>query len=236
MPFLIAPLINSNGAFVLAPLVFSDGGVIDPTDQTVPVITTGGNTTLLVPYGGVYNDPSWTWFDGAVFNQAVTWSGPPVNTVFPGTYTRTATAVNSLGVTTQTFTVVVSNTGIDFISQYLETDIQVCNLYVERENQCQVIIGYNGTPLDLTQFTHLELIGLTNTPIDSDTDLYILDWNKGNGVLLIDTGRIAAEDLLALHGTLKTTLIGYNDTDTLGVVLWHSTLDKARVSFNIVIV
>lgn len=75
--------------------------------EILPVISTGGSPTVTIPYQGSYSDPAWTWFDDVVTGQTPTWSGDTVDTNTPGTYTRTASATNSVGNTTQDYTITV---------------------------------------------------------------------------------------------------------------------------------
>ena len=78
------------------------------TASVLPTIATPGGTTTAVQLGDPYSDPAWTWGDDIVSGQPVTWSGS-VDTSTPGTYTRTATATNSVGSVTQTYSIMVQN-------------------------------------------------------------------------------------------------------------------------------
>ena len=75
--------------------------------EQLPTIDTGGEVSITLAQSAVYSDPAWTWFDDVVTAQAVTWSGDVVDTATPGNYTRTATATNAIGTTTQDYIITV---------------------------------------------------------------------------------------------------------------------------------
>jgi Bacterial surface protein, Ig-like domain/Cadherin domain len=75
--------------------------------EDAPTITTTGGTSITLTEGDTYSDPAWTWADDVVSGQSVTWSGA-VDADTVGSYTRTATATNAIGTTTQDYSITVN--------------------------------------------------------------------------------------------------------------------------------
>lgn len=117
---------------------------------------------------------------------------------------------------------------IDYIPRLLSTDINEVSVFVGRGNRFNVTISHNGTSIDLSEFTRFELFGLTDSAIDSDSNISALDWSDGDGVINIDVGEITTKT-----GSVKTTLIAYSDQYPEGVVLWHPQLAQSHVTVNI---
>lgn len=77
--------------------------ISDLVPTVAPTIDTGGQTSTSIEADTSYSDPAWTASDD-LGTVPVTWSGV-VDTSTPGTYTRTATATNDVGTTTEDYTV-----------------------------------------------------------------------------------------------------------------------------------
>jgi hypothetical protein len=76
-----------------------------PTEA--PTIVTTAGTAISQEQYVTFEDPAWTWSDDLVSGQSVSWSGS-VNTNIAGVYVRTASATNTFGTSTATYTVTIT--------------------------------------------------------------------------------------------------------------------------------
>ena len=82
-----------------------DGAGAAPTQA--PTITPVGGTTINIDVGDSYSDPAWIASDSSGSVSGV-WSGDTVDTSSANTFTRTFSATNAVGTTTQALSIVVS--------------------------------------------------------------------------------------------------------------------------------
>lgn len=79
--------------------------VVAAAATELPTISPTSGTSINLYVGTGYADPLWTWSDDVVSDQPVTWIGDSVDINTADTYTRTALATNSVGTTSQDYTI-----------------------------------------------------------------------------------------------------------------------------------
>jgi len=219
------------------------GGVIGSftsttlADTVAPIISlVGGNQTIV--QGDTWTEPGYSAVDnndGDITADVVVVNNIDSNII--GTYTATYDVTDAAGnvaiQAVRTIYVVVATSNpidqIQYMPAELSTNRQNIVIYQGRGNRFSIAIAHKGIPIDLTAFIRFELIGLSATPIDSNTYSNAFDWDNGNGEIVFDIGA-----LITVQGITNTTLIGYSTADPEGIVLWHEDMQNSSLSVNVI--
>lgn len=92
-------------------------------------------------------------------------------------------------------------------------------VWLDHDNTIDLVLTADGSAVDLSSVTKMELEIGDDTIIDSATSADAFDWSEGDGKLILALG---GETITA--GTYTATLIVYDATNTDGIVWDQFTL------------
>lgn len=116
-----------------------------------------------------------------------------------------------------------------FLTEHLKTDIRTTTLFLNRDNETKVNVQFKDKGLNLLQFDRYELHGVSESPLDSSIDEGFFKYGKNEGDVILNLNGIVVRS-----GKYDTTLIGYNNQNEKGVVLWNKAMVKSRLSITVV--